>query len=132
MDQLPDIPSGATLGPAENVGEVPFPQVISQALPAWRDVVMRWSLILLWLFNLMDLALTRVALRTGAQESNAVVGYFMRWGLGPTLAFKIGVVTLGSLLLWRYRHHPPAIVAGTGLALAYALVVVYHFAAGMA
>lgn len=100
--------------------------------PARRDTVMRWSLILLWLFNLEDFVLTQAALRSGASESNLLFGYFLDMGLVPALVFKLGIVTVGSWLLWRYRGHPATLVASLGLALAYFLVTVFHLIAGVA
>lgn len=124
-------PANAGQAAAES-GAAVLPRPVAVRLPTWRDAVIRWSLILLWLFNLEDFVLTQAALRAGARESNLVVDYFLRWGFWPALAFKLSVITLGSLLLWRYRRHPATIVASTGLALAYLLVVIYHLAAGVA
>jgi hypothetical protein len=96
--------------------------------PSRRDAVMRWSLIVLWLFNLEDYVLTQAALRAGAIESNPVIAYFLERGPGPALAFKLGIVTVGCLLLWRLRRYPAAVMASLGLALAYVLVTVFHLA----
>jgi len=103
-----------------------LPQPVAVRPPTWRDAVIRWSLILLWLLNLEDYVLTQAALRAGARESNLVVGYFVRWGPLPAFAFKIGIVTVGVLLLWRFRRRPAVLVASVGLTLAYALVILYH------
>ena len=53
-------------------------------------------------------------------------GYFLEAGLVPALIFKVGVVTLGALLLWRLRRHAATLVVTTALASTYALVVLYQ------
>lgn len=115
--------------------EVPARPAHGVAAGAWddarRDAVMRWALILLWLFNLEDYVLTQAALRSGAIESNLLFAYVLEQGPGPALAFKLGVVTAGCLLLWRFRRHPATLVASLGLALAYVLVTVFHLAVAL-
>jgi hypothetical protein len=85
------------------------------------------TLIELWALNVADLLLTRHALWLGfAKESNGVMDYFFRSGTVPSTAFKIGIVTVGTLLLWRLRHHRAALVASIGLTGVFAAVVVYQ------
>jgi hypothetical protein len=95
---------------------------------ALRELVMKWSLILLWLLNLEDFVITVGALRSGFRESNVVMEFFLGYGLLPAAAFKIGVVTVGVLLLWRWRAHEAAFLAALALAATYGLVLVYHMA----
>lgn len=119
------------------MGAVDTPESLPQTAPdagsvvldrSRRDAVMRWSLIILWLFNLEDYVLTQAALNSGAIESNLLFAYFLERGPGVALAFKLGIVTAGCLLLWRLRRHPATLVASLGLALAYVLVTVFHLA----
>jgi hypothetical protein len=86
-----------------------------------------WLLLALWVFNIADLVLTRRALSLGvAREANHVMAYFLAAGLLPAVIFKVGIVTLGVLLLWRLRRHAATLMVTAGLASAYALVVVYQ------
>ena len=85
------------------------------------------TLIELWALNVADLLLTRYALWLGfAKESNGVMDYFFRSGTVPSTAFKIGIVTVGTLLLWRLRRNRAALVASIGLTGVFAAVVVYQ------
>jgi len=84
-------------------------------------------LIALWLLNIADLALTRYAMWLGfATESNGVMDFFLRAGTVPALAFKIGIVTVGVLLLWRLHTYRAAVFAGVLLAAAFSAVVAYQ------
>jgi hypothetical protein len=73
--------------------------------PPTRIGVSRTGLVALllaavWLLNLADLLLTRRVLWLGfASESNRVMSYFLRQGSMTATAFKIGIVTLGVVLL---------------------------------
>ena len=79
------------------------------------------------MLNVADLALTRYSLWLGfATESNGVMDYFLRAGTVPALAFKVGIVTVGALLLWRLRVYRVATVAAALLAGVLAAVVAYQ------
>lgn len=89
--------------------------------------VLSWLLIELWVLNIADLLLTRYAIWLGfARESNGVMDYFFRSGAVPTVVFKIGIVTVGTLLLWRLRRYRAALLAGALLTAIFAAVVVYQ------
>jgi len=89
--------------------------------------VLLWLLLELWILNIADLLLTRYSLWLGfAKESNGVMDYFFRSGTVPTLAFKIGIVTVGVLLLWRLRHYRTALIAAALLTGIFAAVVAYQ------
>jgi hypothetical protein len=89
--------------------------------------VLFWVLIELWVLNIADLLLTRYSLWLGfARESNSVMDYFFRSGTVPTLAFKIGIVTVGTLVLWRLRHYRTALMAAALLTGIFAAVVAYQ------
>lgn len=88
---------------------------------------LRWLLPALWLLNLVDLLLTREALARGvAVEANRVVGYFIDVGPLAAVAFKIGVVTFGVVVLWRLRRHRITLVGTALITGVYALIVVYE------
>jgi len=89
--------------------------------------VLFWLLVELWLLNIADLLLTRYSLWLGfAKESNGVMGYFFRSGTVPAIAFKLGIVTVGALLLWRLRHYRTALFAAALLTGIFAAVVAYQ------
>jgi hypothetical protein len=89
--------------------------------------VLLFLLVAMWLLNIADLLLTRYSLWLGfATESNGVMAYFFRSGTLPTVAFKIGIVTVGALLLWRLRRYRAALFAAALLAGVFAAVVAYQ------
>ena len=88
-----------------------------------------WLLLALWTLNVCDLLLTRYVLWLGfATEENGVMRYFLHEGTVSSTAFKIGIVTVGSLVLWRVRHRPTALVAAALLTGVFAAVVAYQAA----
>jgi hypothetical protein len=92
-----------------------------------RDRFLLLLLIELSLLNVADLALTRYAMWLGfATESNGVMDYFLRAGTVPALVFKVGIVTVGALLLWRLRAYRVATFAAVLLAGVLAAVVAYQ------
>jgi hypothetical protein len=92
-----------------------------------RDRLLLLLLVELWALNIADLALTRYSMWLGfATESNGVMDYFLRAGTVPALAFKVGIVTVGALLLWRLRAYRVATVAAAMLAVVLAAVVAYQ------
>jgi hypothetical protein len=94
---------------------------------AARDRLLLLLLVQLWLLNVADLALTRYAMWLGfATESNGVMDFFLRAGTVPALAFKVGIVTVGALLLWRLRAHHAATFAAVLLTGVLATVVTYQ------
>ena len=89
--------------------------------------VLFWLLVGLWVLNVADLLLTRYSLWLGfATESNDVMSYFFRTGEVPAGAFKIGIVTVGTLLLWRLRRYRTALFAAALLGGVFAAVVAYQ------
>lgn len=100
--------------------------------PIVRDKVVWWSLLFLWLLNLGDLLMTRAALDAGARETNVLMGWLLSLGFVPAAVFKMGIVTLGILILWRYRRYPVALTGSVALAGVYALVVVYQLSLSVA
>jgi hypothetical protein len=85
------------------------------------------ALAALWLLNLGDLLLTHRALQSGmAAEANAMMGFLLGLGWLPAILFKVGVVSAGVLVLWRYRHHRLALNSALALTLFYSCVVLYQ------
>jgi hypothetical protein len=92
-----------------------------------RDRLLLLLLVELWLLNVADLALTRYSMWLGfATESNDIMDFFLRAGTVPALAFKVGIVTIGALLLWRLRDYRAATVAAALLTAVLAAVVTYQ------
>lgn len=92
-----------------------------------RDRLLLLLLLQLWLLNIADLALTRYAMWLGfATESNDIMDFFLRAGTAPALGFKLGIVTVGALLLWRLRAHRSATAAAVLLTAVLATVVTYQ------
>jgi hypothetical protein len=92
-----------------------------------RDRLLLLLLVELWLLNVADLALTRYAMWLGfATESNGIMDYFLRAGTLPALLFKVGIVSLGALLLWRLRAYRVATVAAVLVTAVLAAVVAYQ------
>jgi len=99
---------------------------VARPSPA-RERFLLVVLVELWLLNVADFALTRYALWLGfATESNGVMDFFLRAGAAPAVAFKIGIVTVGALLLWRLRAYRAATVAAVLLTGVLAAVVSYQ------
>jgi hypothetical protein len=81
----------------------------------------------LWLLNVADLLLTRYAIWLGfATESNSVMRYLLNEGAWTAAVFKLGVVTIGALLLWKMRRRPTALAAAVLLVALFGAVVGYQ------
>ena len=94
--------------------------------PFWVRVLL-WLLVELWVLNAVDLLLTRYSLSLGfATESNGVMDYFFKSGTVQAVAFKLGIVTVGTLLLWRLRRYRTALFGAALLAAVFAAVVAYQ------
>jgi hypothetical protein len=87
------------------------------------------ALAALWMLNLWDLFLTHFALQSGlASEANSLMNFLLGLGWLPAAVFKVGVVSLGVAVLWRYRHHRLVLRSTAALTLFYCLVVIYQAA----
>jgi hypothetical protein len=81
-----------------------------------REQLLFWLLLELWVLNAADLLLTHYALWLGfATESNGIMRYFLHEGTLTATVFKIGMVSIGVLLLWRLRRRPTALAAARRL-----------------
>ena len=89
----------------------------------WLDGIVKTLLVL----NLLDALFTLVWVRAGlAQEANALMRDLVNDHAVLFVVTKLGLVSLGSLLLWRRRAHAGAVVAIFAAFLAYYLVLLYH------
>lgn len=79
----------------------------------------------LWLINLFDLILTLLAHRGGMlQEVNPLAEFLLRHGPGAVCLYKVGLVAVGSGILFYYRRRLLAELTASTLLLVYALVAV--------
>jgi Domain of unknown function (DUF5658) len=99
----------------------------SPRLGPFGQRVLFWTIVELWVLNVVDLLLTRYSLWLGfASESNSVMRYLFHEGTWLAAVFKIGIVSVGALLLWRLRGYRSALLAAVVLAGFFAAVVVYQ------
>ncbi|HUQ02612.1 MAG TPA: DUF5658 family protein [Kofleriaceae bacterium] len=79
--------------------------------------------------NLLDAIWTLFFLEAGvADEANPIMSSALGHGPVGFMVFKLALVSLSVLLLWRLRERRSATVALFSGAGAYALVVCYHLA----
>ena len=77
--------------------------------------------------NLLDAVLTLLWVRSGvAVEANALLADLANDHAIRFVLVKLGLVSLGSLFLWRQRRHPLAVIAIFGAFLVYYLVLLHH------
>lgn len=77
--------------------------------------------------NLFDGIVTLALVQTGlATEANPLMQTLLGHGAVSFMAFKIALVSLSVLLLWRLRRVRTAFVAMHGGAAAYAVLALYH------
>lgn len=80
--------------------------------------------------NLLDGILTLVWVFSGAAtEANPLLDHMVTDQPVLFMAAKTTLVGLGSLLLWRYRRRPAAVVAMFVGFLAYYWILIYHLSA---
>jgi hypothetical protein len=89
----------------------------------WLGGIVKAVLIL----NLLDAVFTLIWVRAGlAREANALMRELVNEHAVLFVVTKLGLVSLGSLLLWRWRERAGAVVAIFLAFLAYYLVLLYH------
>ena len=84
--------------------------------------------------NLVDAVLTLIWVRVGlAAESNTLIDELAKEHALVFVLVKLGLVGMGSWLLWSWRESPLAVVGIFAAFVAYYLVVVYHidYASGL-
>jgi hypothetical protein len=89
----------------------------------WLNGIVKTVLVL----NLLDALFTLLWVRAGlAHEANALMRDLVNEHAVLFVVTKLGLVSLGSLVLWRRRTHAVAVVAIFSAFLAYYLVLLYH------
>ena len=89
----------------------------------WLGGIVKTVLVL----NLLDALFTLVWVRWGlAREENLMIDRLVEGHALAFFAVKLGLVGMGSWLLWRRREHATAVVAIFIAFLAYYLVLLYH------
>lgn len=89
----------------------------------WLGWIVRAVLVL----NLLDAIFTLFWVRAGlATEANTLMEELVNEHEVGFIAVKLGLVGLGSLLLWRRRRRPIAVIGIFTAFLAYYLVLLYH------
>ena len=92
-----------------------------------RTRLLAWLLATLWIANLCDLLLTLRAIGMHrAIEANRLMDYVLRAGSLPAAIVKLGIVSVGVALLWRFRRRPPVLRATAIVTLAFVALVVYE------
>ena len=77
--------------------------------------------------NLLDAVFTLTWIHAGlAREANPLLAGLVRDYPVTFSLVKVGLVALGSLLLWRYRSRPLAVVGIFLVFLVYYLLLIYH------
>lgn len=96
----------------------------------WLQGIVKAVLIL----NLLDALFTLVWVRSGlAREANPLIDQLASENAVGFVLVKLGLVGLGSWLLWHRRQRPVAVVAIVMAFLVYYLVLLYHlqYASGL-
>jgi hypothetical protein len=89
----------------------------------WLNAIIKAVLVL----NLVDAIFTLVWVWAGlATEANALMAGLVERHPVVFVAAKLGLTSLGSILLWRLRRHPIAVVGIFGVFLVYYWVLIYH------
>jgi hypothetical protein len=89
----------------------------------WLDGIVKTVLVL----NLLDAVFTLVWVRAGlAREANVLMRDLVNEHAVLFVVAKLGLVSLGSLVLWRRRTHAGAVIAIFAVFLAYYFVLLYH------
>ena len=89
----------------------------------WLDGIVKTVLVM----NLLDAIFTLVWVRAGlAREANVLMRDLVNEHAVLFVVAKLGLVSLGSLILWKRRTHAGAVVAIFAAFLAYYLVLLHH------
>jgi hypothetical protein len=89
----------------------------------WLHGIVKTVLVL----NLLDAIFTLIWVRFGlAREANLMIDRLVERQAVTFIAVKIGLVGMGSWLLWQRRDRPSAVVAIFIAFLAYYAVLLYH------
>jgi len=104
-------------------GAVPRLRVGTPEQFRWLHGIVKTVLVL----NLLDALFTLVWVRFGyAREANLMIDRLVENHALGFVAVKLGLVAMGSWLLWQRRNHATAVIAIFVAFLAYYLVLLYH------
>ncbi len=90
---------------------VPKPATPATALPVdarrrARGRRLFWLLLAVWIINLFDLGLTLLAYQQNLMvELNPLAAKVLPHGTAALVAYKLGLLGLGTVALWYCRHH---------------------------
>lgn len=77
--------------------------------------------------NVVDAVMTIAWISVGsASEANPIMEKLLNWGTIPFFIGKMAIVVGGSLVLWKYRKRPMAVVGIFLLFLVYYFLILYH------
>jgi hypothetical protein len=89
----------------------------------WLQGIVKAVLVL----NLLDALFTLVWVRSGlAREANPLIDQLVSEHAVGFVFVKLGLVGLGSWLLWLRRERPAAVIAIVAAFLTYYLILLYH------
>ena len=78
--------------------------------------------------NVLDAFLTRAGMDLGGiEEANPLMAYLLELGPGIFVVVKLSLVTLGCILLWRYRYRRTAQWSMLLVLAVYSWVMVKHW-----
>jgi hypothetical protein len=96
----------------------------------WLQGIVKAVLVL----NLLDALFTLVWVRSGlAREANPLIDRLVNENAVGFVLVKLGLVGLGSWLLWHRRQRPAAVIGIVAAFLVYYFVLLYHlhYASGL-
>jgi uncharacterized membrane protein len=97
---------------------------------AWLQGIVKALLVL----NLLDALFTLVWVRSGlAREANPLIDQLVNEHAVGFVLVKLGLVGLGSWVLWHRRDRPAAVIGIVAAFLTYYLILLYHlqYASGL-
>lgn len=93
----------------------------------WLEGLVKSLLVL----NLLDAVFTLFWVRAGlAREANELMSDLVTEHAVTFVAVKLGLVSLGSWLLWRWRENAAAVIGIFAAFLVYYLILLYHLQYG--
>ncbi|MFH1728455.1 MAG: DUF5658 family protein [Pseudomonadota bacterium] len=91
---------------------------------------LKWIIVWTYIFNVLDGILTTYWVLTyKATEANPFMAFLITKHPILFIAVKMVLVVLGSILLWRLRRRPFAVIAIFGAFMLYYFIVLYHLQA---
>ena len=114
-------------GPFDVVPAEPLPEWVGTPQQfGWLELIVRAIIVL----NVADAVLTIAWVSAGeATEANPVMAELAERFPLSFVAVKMSLVSLGTLLLWRHRARPLAVVATFVAFLVYYFLLLYHLKA---